>query len=173
MLGVNALLFFTALLGKVSSRLVIAAGSLIGVLGLALLALHGSPGWMYVGVSVTSAGTGLVLPVISFLAAGAAHRRLGATMGWLAAGSALGQTLGSAAAGWLFGAFAQFAFGWLALPLAATLIFLLLRPSWWTAKAIPPRPGTKKSPARGAIRSRPLAAPIRGSDANQGQTDHD
>jgi MFS family permease len=133
MLGINAVLFFTVLLDKVSSRLVLAAGSLIGMSGLTLLALHVSPTWMYVGVSITAAGTGLVLPVISFLAAGAAHRKLGATMGGLAAATALGQTLGSAAAGWLFGTLAQLSFAWLALPLLVTLLLPLLRGAKWGA----------------------------------------
>ena len=140
MLAVNALLFFTAMLDKVPPRLVVAAGSLLGMAGLVALALHETDKWMYIGVSLTSAGTGLVLPVIAFLAAGASHRSLGATMGGLAAAGALGQTLGSAAAGWLFGAVARQSFGWLALPLLATLILLLLRPSWWRATAALPQP---------------------------------
>jgi MFS family permease len=140
MLAINALLFFTALLDKVSPRLVVAAGSLLGMAGLAALALHETDKWMYIGVSLTSAGTGLVLPVISFLAAGASHRKLGATMGALAAAGALGQTLGSASGGWLFGVVARQSFAWLALPLLATLILLLLRPSWWRAAATLPQP---------------------------------
>ena len=137
MLGVNALLFFTSLLDKIPSRWVIAAGSLIGVLGLAALAQHQSNAWMYVGVGLTSAGTGLVLPVIAFLAAGVSRQKLGATMGSLAAGAGFGQTLGSAAGGWLFGTVARLGFGWLTLPLMATLILLLSRPSSWTAAAKP------------------------------------
>ena len=151
MLGVNAILFFTSLLDKVSPRLVIAAGSLTGMAGLALMAIHRSNEWMYIGISLTSAGTGLVLPVIAFLAAGASRRSLGATMGGLAAAAGLGQTLGSAAGGWLFGALAQAAFGWLMLPLALTLILLLVRPRWWTAGALPsagnPAPTLKKQEA--------------------------
>ena len=127
--------FFTALLDKVSPRRVVAAGSLLGPAGLSVLALHQTTDWMYVGVSLTSAGTGLVLPVISFLAAGASHRKLGATMGGLATASALGQTLGSVSGGWLFGAVARLSFAWLALPLVATLLLLLFRPSWWRAAA--------------------------------------
>ena len=138
MLAINALLFFTALLDKVSPRLVVAAGSLLGLAGLSVLAMHQTNDWMYIGVSLTSAGTGLVLPVISYLAAGASHRRLGATMGGLAAAGALGQTLGSVAGGWLFGAVARLSFAWLALPLMAVLILLLLRPSWWRAAASAP-----------------------------------
>jgi MFS family permease len=139
MLAINALLFFTALLDKVSPRLVVAAGSLLGLAGLSVLALHQTNTGMYIGVSLTSAGTGLVLPVIAFLAAGASHRSLGATMGGLAAAGALGQTLGSAAGGWLFGAVARLSFGWLAAPLAAILVLLVLRPSWWRTAATAPQ----------------------------------
>lgn len=131
MLAVNALLFFTSLLDKFPARIIIATGSVIATSGLAMLALHRSNEWMYIGVSLTSAGTGLVLPVIAFLAAGAATQSLGTTMGSLAAAAGFGQTLGSVAGGWLFGAMAQFSFAWLALPLLLTLILLLCRPSWW------------------------------------------
>ncbi len=139
MLGVNALLFFTALLDKVAPRLVMATGSIIGMSGLALLTLRQSTASMYLGVILTSAGTGLVIPVIAFLAAGAAQRSLGVTMGGLAASAALGQTLGSATGGWLFGAMVQRGFAWLSLPLLVTLILLLFRPAWWVAPATLPR----------------------------------
>lgn len=144
MLAVNALLFFTALLDKVPARLVIALGLVLAMGGLAIMAIHRADSWMYLGVSLASAGTGLVLPVISFLAAGASRRKLGATMGGLAAAAGLGQTLGSAAGGWLFGAIAQASFGWLALPLAITLFMLLARPQWWdpTRAALTPRAST-------------------------------
>ena len=135
MLGINALLFLTGLLDKVPPRYFVAAGSVLGMAGLAVLALHQTTTGMYIGVSLTSAGTGLILPVIAFLAAGASHRSLGVTMGGLAAAGALGQTLGSAAGGWLFGAVARLSFGWLAAPLLAILILLVLRPSWWKAPA--------------------------------------
>ena len=146
MLAINALLFFTALLDKVSPRLLVAAGSLLALVGLSVLALHQTTEWMYVGVSLTSAGTGLVLPVISFLAAGASHRTLGATMGGLAAAGALGQTLGSVAGGSLFGAVARLSFAWLALPLLAVLILMLLRPSWWRAAANAPEAEVPSTP---------------------------
>ena len=58
-------------------------------------------------------------------------------MGGLAAASGLGQTLGSAAGGWLFGALAQRSFGWLTVPLLALLGLLLARPRWWTVIADP------------------------------------
>ena len=134
MLGVNALLFFTGLLERAAGRGVLAAGLVLAIAGLAMLAQHRSDAWMYVGVSFTAAGTGLVLPTISYLAAGASQRRLGTTMGGLAAAAGFGQTLGSAAAGWLFGAVAQLSFAWLALPLLATLGTLIVRPAWWATE---------------------------------------
>jgi MFS family permease len=140
MLGVNALLFFTGLLERAAGRGVMAAGLVLAIAGLAMLAQHSSDAWMYVGVSFTAAGTGLVLPTISYLAAGASRRRLGATMGGLAAAAGFGQTLGSAAAGWLFGTVAQLSFAWLALPLLATLGTLIARPAWWSTEVVRLRP---------------------------------
>ena len=87
---------------------------------------------MYLGVSLTSAGTGLVLPVIAYLAAGASPQRLGVVMGGLAAASGLGQTLGSAAGGWLFGALGNLSFGWLTLPLILMAGLVVVRPGWWS-----------------------------------------
>ncbi len=132
MLGVNALLFFTSLLEKIAARILIGAGLILAMIGLFVLTQHRAEIWMYLGVSFTSAGTGLVLPVIAYLAAGASANKLGTTMGGLAAAAGLGQTLGSAAGGWLFGAFAQRSFAWLIVPLVVMLIFLLARPLWWS-----------------------------------------
>ena len=127
MLGVNAMLFFTGLLEKVAARWLMAAGLIVATGGLAALSGHRSETWMYLGISLASAGTGLVLPVIAYLAASASRRRLGTTMGGLAAAAALGQTLGSAFGGWLFGATAERAFGWLILPLLVVLLIVLVR----------------------------------------------
>ena len=130
MLGVNAMLFISSLLEKVSARKLIGTGLVVATMGLVLLSQSQSQVWMYLGISFTSAGTGLVLPVIAYLAAGTSADRLGTTMGGLAAAAGLGQTLGSAAGGWLFGAFAHRSFGWLTVPLFAMLIFLMARPLW-------------------------------------------
>ena len=46
----------------------------------------------------------------------------------------LGQTLGSAAGGWLFGALAHRSDGLLPLPLLVMLGLLLARPRWWSAE---------------------------------------
>ena len=135
MLGVNAVLFVTSLLEKISARVLMGAGLLLAIIGLAVLAADRSDAWMYLGVSLTSAGTGLVLPVIAYLAAGASPQKLGVVMGGLAAASGLGQTLGSAAGGWLFGAMAHLSFGWLTLPLLLMTGLLLARPHWWSVVA--------------------------------------
>jgi MFS family permease len=134
-LGVNALLFITSLLEKVSARILIGAGLLFGVVGLAVLAVGRADAWMYMGVSLTSAGTGLVLPVIAYLAASASPKKLGVVMGGLSAAAGFGQTLGSAAGGWLFGVLAHRAYGVLALPLLVMLGLLLARRSWWSVNA--------------------------------------
>ncbi len=130
MLGVNAVLFFTALLEKAAASQLVGVGLILAIAGLAVLAGHRSETWVYVGISLTSAGTGLVLPVIAYLASGTSPQRLGTTMGGLAAAAGLGQTLGSAIGGWLFGAAGQWAFGWLILPLIAVVLVLLARPGW-------------------------------------------
>ena len=135
MLGVNALLFITSLLEKVSARVLIGAGLVLAVVGLVILAVGRADAWMYLGVSLTAAGTGLVLPVIAFLAAGSSPHKLGVVMGGLTAAAGLGQTLGSAAGGWLYGVLAQGSYGWLALPLLVMFGLLLARPGWWSAQA--------------------------------------
>ena len=132
MLAVNALLFLTALLDKVSPRLLMGAGVAVAMAGLTVLAVQREAAWMYLGVSLTSAGTGLVLPVIAYLAAGAAPQRLGAIMGGLAAAAGFGQTVGSAAGGWLFGTFEQRTFAWLMVPLLLMFGLMVFRPRWWT-----------------------------------------
>lgn len=124
MLAVNALLFFTSILTSKSAHRLVGMGLLIAMAGLAVLSHQPTHGWMYLGVSLTAAGTGLVLPVVAYLAAGVSRAELAVTMGGLAAATSLGQTLGSAAGGWLFGVSPQHGFGWLTLPLA--LLFGLL-----------------------------------------------
>ncbi|MGQ0599413.1 MFS transporter [Aquabacterium sp.] len=141
MLGVNAVLFFSELLERTAPRKLICSGLLLAITGLALLAWHRAEAWMYLGVSLTSAGTGLVLPVIAYVAAGAERDRLGVTMGGLAAASSVGQIVGSAVGGWLFGVAAQHSYGWLTAPLVAILALVLLRPALWARQPSPqPQP---------------------------------
>jgi MFS family permease len=140
MLVVNALLFLSGMLEKIASRTLVAAGLLLAMSGLAVMAWHSAEGWLYLAIALTSAGTGLVLPVIAYLAAGVSCPRLGATMGALAATAGLGQTLGSSLGGWLFGSFSQRSFGMLIVPLAGMLVLLFARPGWWSVT-----PGTSTS----------------------------
>lgn len=130
MLAVNAALFFTGLLEKVAPRTLIGVGLVLASAGLAVMAWHNAESWLYLGISLASAGTGLVLPVIAYLAAGVPPRKLGFTMGALAAAAGLGQNLGSSLAGVAFGASGQDTFGLLILPLVGMLMLLLARPHW-------------------------------------------
>lgn len=123
MLAINALLFFTGVLEKFPARLLLAAGTILAVAGLAVLTIHWADVGMYRGVSLTAAGAGLILPVVAYLAAGASLNKLGTTMGGLAAAAGFGHTLGSAFGGWLFGSVAQGSFGWLGIPLVILLGF--------------------------------------------------
>lgn len=129
MLLIDALLFFTNLLDRVSPRRALLMALVVAVAGLGLLAFDTSGEWRYVGVSLTSAGTGVALPTISFLAAGLSPSRLGVAMGGLAATAGLGQTFGSALAGWLFPVSAINSFAWLAVPLVVILSWLSLGPN--------------------------------------------
>ena len=150
MLIVNAILFLSGMLEKISSRTLIAAGLLLAMSGLAVMAWHSAESWLYVGIALTSAGTGLVLPVVAYLAAGVSRHKLGTTMGALAASAGLGQTLGSSLGGWLFGALAQGSFGTLIVPLVMLLALLLARPGWWVGKAGTPMPPPNRQPAKGS-----------------------
>lgn len=58
MLAVNAGLFMTALLEKVSPPVLIGVGLVPAMAGLAAMAVHTSDAWMFRGVGMTSAGTG-------------------------------------------------------------------------------------------------------------------
>ena len=132
---VNALLFFTSLLERVAPRILATVGLVLGVGGLMVLGQHQAQPWLYVGIGMMAAGTGLVLPVVSYLAASTSRRTLGATMGGLAAAAGLGQTLGSSAGGWVFGVIGQASFNWLSIPLGGLLVVLMARPGWWLATA--------------------------------------
>lgn len=161
MLGINALFFFTALLEKISARIIMGAGLILAMAGLAVMAGHRSDPWMQFGVSLTAFGIGLVQPTIAYLAAGASPQTLGATMGGLAAAAGLGQTLGSTAGGWIFGTLAQRSFGWLTVPLAVMLMLLLARPLWWS---VVPAESTRRSTGLAGKRSPNASADFIGPD---------
>ena len=132
-LAVNGALFLTGMLEKISAQALVGLGLVLATAGLTVMAWHQAEGWLYFGISLTSGGTGLVLPVIAYLAAGMSRHRLGSTMGLLAAAAGLGQTLGSSSGGWIFGALGQGGFGLLSVPLVVMFLLLLVRPGWWSA----------------------------------------
>lgn len=132
MLAISAMLFLTALLEKVSARILMGGGLVLAMAGLTVLAASRTESSMYWGLSLTAAGIGLVLPVISYLSAGVSREKLGITMGSLAAAVAMGQAVGSSVGGWLFGAVAQSSYLFLLLPLMAMLVLLLVRPGLWS-----------------------------------------
>lgn len=139
MLGINGVLFFSALMEKVSPRLLVGAGLLAAIGGLTLLGAVGGRQEMYWGLRLTAAGTGLAYTLISYVAAGMSRQTLGRTMGSLAAGVAAGQAAGSFGGAWLFTRLAQPSFFVLAAMLSGVFFLLLLRPTGWPAR-----------PARGA-----------------------
>ncbi len=132
MLLVNGFLFSTSLMEKVKPNVLLVAGLLLSIAGLVLLGQHQAQLWLYAGIALMGVGTGLILPVVAFLAAGATPRTLGTMMGGLAASAGLGQSLGSGAGGWLFGAIGQQSFSWFTLPLGVLVLMLALRPDWWS-----------------------------------------
>ena len=162
MLAVNAVLFFTALLDKVPARRIVVPGLVLATIGLVVLALHHSNAWMYAGVSLTAVGTGLILPVIAYRAAGASPVRLGTAMGGLAAAAGLGQTLGAATGGWLFGAVAQTSFAWLSAPLVAIFVIVLARPAW--GAAVPDDHSDSRATHRRPMRALSVASHVACSD---------
>ena len=105
-------------------------GALIGMSGLAVLALHQSVHWMFLGVSLMSAGKGILITVMSFLAASSSPSRLSATMGWLAVASGIGQTLGSAAGGWILTGPGPSGFAWYMPALLLVLLLPFTVKSW-------------------------------------------
>jgi MFS family permease len=131
MILVNGLLFFTSLLEKVAPQPLIGVGLILAISGLAVLGQHQSELAMFAGIGMMAAGIGLVIPVVSFLAAGATPQALGSIMGGLTAAAGLGQTLGSSVGGWLFGEVGQHSFSWLIILLAMLLVLLTVRPGWW------------------------------------------
>ena len=84
MLDVKAAPFLTGLLDKISARTLVSVGLMLATAGLTVLAVHPADAWLYVSIGFTPAVTGLVLPVIAYLAAGAWQHTPGATVGGLA-----------------------------------------------------------------------------------------
>ena len=86
------------------ARAVAAASFACMTVGFGVLALARSVELVYVGVALLAAGSGALLPLLTFLASLPQTIGLGAAIGIQTAAANLGQAGGSAAAGWLYGA---------------------------------------------------------------------
>lgn len=86
--------------------------------GFALLALASSRPSVYAGVALIAAGSGVLLPLLTFFASLPRTLGLGASVGMQTAAANLGQAAGSAAAGWLYGSMTRESF-WLYAALMA------------------------------------------------------
>lgn len=86
--------------------------------GFSALALTRTVEVAYLGVALIAAGSGALLPLLTFLASLSRSRGLGAAIGVQTAAANLGQAAGSAAAGWLYGSLNRESF-WLYAALMA------------------------------------------------------
>ena len=121
---------------------IVASGFAAMTIGFALLSFEGTPLTLAVAVALIGAGSGVMLPLLGYLAAARTHARIGVTLGVQTAAASFGQGAGSAAAGWLFGTLAEASFGVCALLMAIGAGgTLLVRPGFATARAA--RPATE------------------------------
>jgi MFS family permease len=113
MMMVQGVLFFAPLLKRVRGSYLLALGFTAMALGFVLLGQ--APGYpsALVAVGLIASGSGLLLPAISFIASVRAVTSVGALLGALTAAGSLGQAMGSAAGGWLYGSFSAGTF-WVA-----------------------------------------------------------
>ncbi len=102
MLLAQVLVFFSPLAGNAGGRLVVPAFLLMAV-GLALLPAAAAFGVSLFWVGLVAAGSGILIPLLSYLVSLHGGASQGAALGRQTAATSLGQALGSAAAGWLFG----------------------------------------------------------------------
>lgn len=91
-------------------------------LGLALLPTVRDSAALVIMGGLIAAGAGLVLPLLGYLASLRTHQQLGVTLGTQTAAASLGQAIGSAAAGWLFGVLHESSFCWYAALMAIAAV---------------------------------------------------
>jgi len=102
MLAAQGLLMWAAPLRAWFQQVLIAGIAVFGA-GLLLLAGAGSLAAAVAAVGLIAAGSGLVLPLIGYLATFEIRARPGAALGALTAAGGLGQALGSVSGGLLYG----------------------------------------------------------------------
>lgn len=104
MLIVQAWLAVSPAAASRRSRAVVAVSFASMAAGFGVLALARSVALLYVGVALLAAGSGALLPLLTFLASLPQTIGLGAAIGIQTAAANFGQAGGSAAAGWLYAA---------------------------------------------------------------------
>lgn len=119
-------LVFSPLARRVGFRLVVAPAFLAMAVAVGWLPSVASGEWLMLLVGLFAAGSGILIPMLAYRVSLAAGPAQGAELGKQTAAASLGQGLGSAAAGWLYGVAIEAPF-WLtaALLLAGALIGLV------------------------------------------------
>ncbi len=115
-------LVFSPLARHTGFRFIVAPAFLAMAVGVGLLPLVSDPGWIMLLVGLFAAGSGILIPMLAYRVSLDAGPAQGAALGKQTAAAALGQGLGSATAGWLYGITLEVPF-WLtaALLLAGTV----------------------------------------------------
>lgn len=96
-------LVFSGLIGPAASRWLILPALLTTAAGLALVPMAVSPLALLVAVATVAAGAGVLAPLLSFWISFGVGEARGVQLGWQSAATSLGQVLGSAGGGLLFG----------------------------------------------------------------------
>lgn len=96
-------LVFSPLVRRAGFRLIIAPAFLAMAVGVGLLPSVGGSNWLALLVGLFAAGSGILIPMLAYRVSLNAGFAQGEELGKQIAAASLGQGLGSAAAGWLYG----------------------------------------------------------------------
>lgn len=137
MLAIQAGLVGPALVRAGASRIVVVA-LLVTAAGFVLQSTASRYGTFFLAGGAIAAGTGLLVPVIAYLASQGEERVRGTTLGWQGAAAGLGQALGSGVTGLLFGLSVAAPF-WITAGLL--VLGVMLRPQAYSARSDRSSPG--------------------------------
>lgn len=96
-------LVFSPLVRRIGFRLIVAPAFLAMAVGVGWLPSVANWNWLMLLVGLFAAGSGILIPMLAYRVSLDAGPAQGAELGKQTAAAALGQGLGSAAAGWLYG----------------------------------------------------------------------
>ena len=96
-------LVFSPLARRAGFRFIVTPAFLIMAAGVGLLPAAADMNWVMVLVGLFAAGSGILIPMLAYRVSLDAGTAQGAALGKQTAAASLGQGLGSAAAGWLYG----------------------------------------------------------------------